>query len=225
MPATRASFIVDGFSVFPFLLSLHKLNEPKAEKLVDLALETPVIRPLQDRSEFLELANLVGELRPTNVLEIGTFRGGTLFVFARLSSPNATLVSLDLPTSAFGSMARKGQELLFRQFPREQQRLVVLRRNSHLETTRANVAAALNGPLDFLFIDGDHSYDGVKADFEMYSPLVRPGGMIAFHDIADRHKSDYGVTQFWSEIKSRFRNREILHSPEPDPMGIGVLWM
>jgi len=42
----------------------------------------------------------------------------------------------------------------------------------------------LNGePLDFLFIDGDHTYEGVKRDFEMYSPLVRNGGIIAFHDI------------------------------------------
>jgi predicted O-methyltransferase YrrM len=37
--------------------------------------------------------------------------------------------------------------------------------------------------VDFLFIDADHSYEGVKKDFEMYSPLVRKGGIIAFHDI------------------------------------------
>jgi len=36
---------------------------------------------------------------------------------------------------------------------------------------------------DFLFIDGDHTYEGVEGDFEMYSPLVRRGGIIAFHDI------------------------------------------
>lgn len=37
--------------------------------------------------------------------------------------------------------------------------------------------------MDFLFIDGDHAYEGVKADFEMYSPLVRKGGLVALHDI------------------------------------------
>jgi predicted O-methyltransferase YrrM len=36
---------------------------------------------------------------------------------------------------------------------------------------------------DLLFIDGDHSFEGVKKDFEMYSPLVRKGGLVAFHDI------------------------------------------
>ncbi|MEO0196406.1 MAG: class I SAM-dependent methyltransferase [candidate division WOR-3 bacterium] len=40
-----------------------------------------------------------------------------------------------------------------------------------------------NSKLDFLFIEGNHSYEGVKMDFEMYFPLVRKGGIIAFHDI------------------------------------------
>jgi predicted O-methyltransferase YrrM len=39
-------------------------------------------------------------------------------------------------------------------------------------------------PIDLLFIDGDHTYDGVRSDYSMYSPLVRRGGLIAFHDIA-----------------------------------------
>jgi len=37
--------------------------------------------------------------------------------------------------------------------------------------------------LDFLFIDGDHSYEGVRRDFEMYSPLVREGGIICMQCI------------------------------------------
>jgi hypothetical protein len=35
----------------------------------------------------------------------------------------------------------------------------------------------------FVFIDADHSYEGCKADFEAWSPLVRSGGEVAFHDI------------------------------------------
>ena len=35
---------------------------------------------------------------------------------------------------------------------------------------------------NFLFIDANHSYAGCKADFENWSPLVRSGGEIAFHD-------------------------------------------
>ena len=61
----------------------------------------------------------------------------------------------------------------------------------------------MNGnKLDFLFIDGDHSYNGVKLDFEMYAPMVRENGLIAFHDIAGRWD---GVREFWTEIKQTYR--------------------
>jgi len=37
-------------------------------------------------------------------------------------------------------------------------------------------------PLDVLYIDGDHTYEGVKADYERHAPRVKPGGVIFFHD-------------------------------------------
>ena len=37
----------------------------------------------------------------------------------------------------------------------------------------------LPSAIDFLFLDGDHSYEGVRRDFENYAPLVRPGGIVA----------------------------------------------
>jgi predicted O-methyltransferase YrrM len=53
--------------------------------------------------------------------------------------------------------------------------------------------------VDFLFIDADHSYEGVKKDFEMYSPLVRKGGIIAFHDIIPDYYTRYGIkTSSWA---------------------------
>lgn len=39
-----------------------------------------------------------------------------------------------------------------------------------------------DGSLDFVFIDGDHSYDGARKDFELYIPKVRSGGIISGHD-------------------------------------------
>jgi len=37
-------------------------------------------------------------------------------------------------------------------------------------------------PIRLLFIDADHSYEGVRSDFELWSPLVADGGVIVFHD-------------------------------------------
>lgn len=54
-----------------------------------------------------------------------------------------------------------------------------------------------NLPIDILFIDGDHSYDGVKKDFEKYEPFVKKGGIILMHDVTHRH---FGVKDYWKEI-------------------------
>jgi hypothetical protein len=43
-------------------------------------------------------------------------------------------------------------------------------------------ARAWSNPLDFLYIDGDHSYEAVVADIQNFLPHVRPGGHFAFHD-------------------------------------------
>ena len=45
----------------------------------------------------------------------------------------------------------------------------------------------------FLLIDADHSYEGVRRDFEAWSPLVAPGGLIVFHDYL---MSEAGVARF-----------------------------
>jgi predicted O-methyltransferase YrrM len=221
--AQTLSLILDGFGVFPLLAKLLTLDGKGPEDLVDIALKNAAIRPIQDRAEFLEFAQLIAAQRPKNVLEIGTFRGGTLFVLARLSHPDATLISLDLPDSGFGSFSRKLQEPLFRSFTRSRQRLLLLREDSHSEETRSRVAKTLNAPLDLLFIDGDHSYPGVKSDYEMYSPLVREAGIIAFHDIANT-LTDYGVGRFWNEVKNSFKYREIVNLSAAEAPGIGVLW-
>lgn len=56
--------------------------------------------------------------------------------------------------------------------------------NTH---SRQAVAFALaNGPYDFLFIDAGHSYDDVQRDFLSYAPMVRSGGIVAFHDALER---------------------------------------
>lgn len=51
------------------------------------------------------------------------------------------------------------------------------------------------GLYDLLFIDADHTYEGVKADHERYAPLVASGGIVAFHDASPKHthREEMGV--------------------------------
>ncbi len=51
--------------------------------------------------------------------------------------------------------------------------------------TSAEVAAKWNRPIDLLFIDGDHTYEGCSTDIKSWLPFVRRGGWVAFHDTGE----------------------------------------
>ena len=56
------------------------------------------------------------------------------------------------------------------------------------------------GPYDFIFIDADHTYEGVKSDFNNYLPMLSEGGVIGFHDV---ECPDWpGINEFWNELES-----------------------
>lgn len=185
----------------------------------------------QKPSELTALLELVADLRPRRVVEIGTFRGGTLWAFAQVAASDATLVSVDLPGGEFGGGYDEEQLGRFRNFLRHDQQVIALPLDSHDEGTVEAVREALGGAsADFLFIDGDHRYDGVKRDWELYSPLVREGGLVAFHDILpDNDWEGSDVDRLWAELRDRYRSREIIAEHEGLHMGrwagVGVLWI
>lgn len=189
------------------------------------------IAPIQKASEISALLEIVHQLRPRKVLEIGAASGGTLFLFARASAPDATLVSIDLPESAGGY--HRWRERLYRSFKATGQRIHLVRADSHSqECRRLADELAEPGGFDFLFIDGDHSYEGVVKDFEYFRPLVRPGGIVGFHDIVMDYKTRYGIESpvstggvplFWEELRNQYPVLEIIENPEQDGFGIGVI--
>jgi len=89
-------------------------------------------------------------------------------------------------------------------------------------------AVVLKGrSVDFLFIDGDHSYGGVVADFNSYAPLSARHGLIALHDIAPDHGSAHSgdVPLFWWDLSNRYKSWGIIEATGQDCYGIGVIQM
>lgn len=82
---------------------------------------------------------------------------------------------------------------------------------------------------DFVFIDGDHSYDGVKADFYNVLPHLKKGTPVAFHDIvvSDSHRSQgCFVGEFWEDLKQTFKAFKFEEfKTTTDWAGIGIVWI
>jgi cephalosporin hydroxylase len=186
------------------------------------------IHPMQVRSELRDFLILVKELEPRAVLEIGTARGGTLFLFTRVAASDAILVSVDLSSAedlrfAGGNIRRRRP--LFEAFALDRQRVHFLVGDSHAADVRERVEHRLHGrPVDLLFIDGDHTAEGVRSDFELYRRLVRRGGIIVFHDIVDG-KPEFvgGVPDFWRTVRTQDA-KEFVEDRGQRGYGIGVLY-
>ena len=184
------------------------------------------IRATQSEMEFKELAKIVQKRSPRVVLEIGSYKGGTLFMWCRSNPSIEVAISLDLPDGKFGGGYERRRKKLYKEFiwDRRGAKMFLVRDDSHKPETLATVRNTLAGrSIDFLFIDGDHSYEGVRQDFEMYWPLVVEGGIVAFHDIITEGKG-HEVWRFWNELKGGFNSREIIENPTRKKFGIGVIY-
>jgi predicted O-methyltransferase YrrM len=185
------------------------------------------MEPTQVREEILQLLKILAKRKPKFVLEIGTAKGGTLFLFTRVSSSDAVTISIDLPHGRFGGGYPDWRVPLYKSFAILKQKIYLIRKDSHALST-LNIVEQMLGEnnLGFLFIDGDHTYDGVKKDFEMYSKLVRKGGIIALHDIVPGPPEKVGgVPRFWDEIKHCFKHVELVGNWKLGGYGIGIIYV
>ena len=181
----------------------------------------------QMRGEVLGLMRLLRERPPRRVLEIGSAHGGSFLLWARVARRDATLVSVDLPPWELDDPAEPDKRRQIAAVGSNGQRVHVIRGNSHDRAIRDAVSQCFAGePIDFLFIDGDHSFEGVSADFSDYSPLVAPGGLIALHDIHPHSKGWGGeVPALWRTLRARYRHAELVADRDQDGFGIGVIWI
>jgi cephalosporin hydroxylase len=176
----------------------------------------------QEKEEITKLAEFVYKLQPKIVVEIGTKYGGTFKIWNEITQGKK--ISIDLVEGIHGGVSREEYDSRNQSFKSIYgDDCIFLEGNSHEQSTYDKLVDALNGNLiDFLFIDGDHTYEGVKQDYEMYSKLVAEEGWIAFHDINDteRHRQrDVYVGRLWNELNGE----KIEFNVGADWAGIGVI--
>lgn len=178
------------------------------------------IHTLQKRPEIIALARAVATLKPKIILEIGTARAGTLLVWSSIASEQ--VITCDL-------VHRDAQRPLLEALPPPASKCQVklLTGNSHEAVFKQRVAQELGGrKADFLFIDGDHTESGVAQDYNDYKEFVRPGGIIAFHDIVENQPlPDNQVYHFWKKVKPGQVTEEFVNDPKQCGFGIGIIRM
>lgn len=169
---------------------------------------------VQKAEEFAQLLEIAAEVRPETIIEVGADKGGTLYGWSQLPGPPKVL-AVDMPW---------GPYRLARQDLPELHGAELVIGDSHSRATLRSVMDWLDGrKADVVFIDADHRYGAVKADFRNFRQLARDGGLIAFHDIIIHPKFATGVNQFWlEELVGRWPTTEIITEPR-DWGGIGVL--
>jgi cephalosporin hydroxylase len=196
----------------------------KTTKIIDERISLTQYEP-----EFEVLLEKYIDLKAKNIVEIGSYFGSSLHHWLYYSDENARAISIDLPISSFcgpndprvpvQEFAIQNEWKLWTK--RNNNKLHLIQSHSQSESTKFQVEKLLEGEkIDFLFIDGDHRYDAVKRDLEMYSPLVRKGGIIALHDIG--YAEEGGVHKLWDEIKGYHIHHELRLNPEKQK-GIGII--
>lgn len=138
-----------------------------------------------------------------NALEIGSYLGASATFIAAGIGTSGNVYCID--TWANDAMS-EGQRDTYAEFLGNtacyRERIFPLKGWSHDASVLADVRANIDR-IDFLFIDGDHAYEGVLRDWRLYSPFLASGSIVAMHDIGWAT----GVQQVVAEeIRPRIRN-------------------
>jgi len=178
---------------------------------------------LQVEEELKGFVDLAAAHEPVRALEIGASWGGTTFALSNSLPSLRTMIGVDLYV---------GNRIKLKGLVPKQLNLRLINGNSRDPKIVSMLRSLLGGqPLDLLFIDGDHSYEGALSDFLTYRDLVRDGGLIAFHDIQSDGRERGVVTDAWSGgvpvlwrgLKPLYRTWEFIGSPDQFGYGIGVI--
>jgi len=179
----------------------------------------------QRDNEFRPLMEFFETLQPRNLVEVGTREGGSLFMLSRVMPPESTIISVDLPGLAWGrSDSGVKKRRVVDRLRRDGFTVHLVERDSSLPETAAEVAGLLGGePIESIFLDADHSFRGVLADFQNYLPLVKNQAPLIFHDIAEStHTPKVEVHYLWRVLKALAPHVELMEN-EKTGQGIGIV--
>jgi len=164
--------------------------------------------------------DLVLNLQPKIIVELGTWRGTSFFSFCQAikdSKSNTKIYAVDtwkgdLHMGKFDDTIYKSVENMTRHFYDSVNYYLLKMPFDHA------VKKIEDNSIDILHIDGLHTYEGVRHDFEIWLNKVSDNGIILFHDIKVGEK-DFGVYKLWNELKNQYPTMEFFHS-----FGLGILF-
>lgn len=130
----------------------------------------------QSRGPLFWLLNKLELIKPIHtIVEIGAGMGGSSYVWQHIVDKGDTVISIDI---------RSDVERINWDYKNSDRNIKFIvgdsMDNRTIDTLRTELG---NKKVDFLFIDGDHSYKAVYSDYKNYSPFVRNGGIVGFHDL------------------------------------------
>lgn len=175
----------------------------------------------QNFNEFCEFLKFIKMQKCESYLEIGSRFGGSFYYIVKsMPTRPGPFISIDLENKIYGKGgSKKHLDLVFKSLKRDgYSELYHINSDSRMQVTVDTVRRL--GPFDLVFIDGDHRYQAVKADWENYRSL---GRIVAFHDIDHRNSKNrdpkVGCPRLWDEIKNKFLTMELV---DPDARGYGI---
>ncbi len=171
----------------------------------------PDVDVYQNLWELDQMLAIVEREQPLRILEVGSWEGGTLWHWLQIAD---FVVSID-------DGMRRAEE--WEEWALEAGSELTLLQGMSQDPDLVEKARDL-GPYDFIFIDADHTYPAVKADWENFSPMIAPRGVFAFHDTQHIGDPTYGVEQLFNEITSE-GDRRWIHIVMTNHCGIGMLWL
>lgn len=171
-------------------------------------------------AHFQFIHDIIAINRPSVIVELGVYFGDSYFAMCQACE------ELELDTKCYGVDSWFGDD-----FTGPYSLDVFRQANSYNSEFYNEFSFLLKMPfndaadyfedhsVDFLHIDGSHSYKEVSSDYQLWKSKVKKGGIIAFHDV-NIHSESFGVIKLWNELSKQFTSE--LHDAEN---GLGLIYL